>query len=404
MPDDLVGELLAYVVAHEVGHSIGFPHNMKASSSYTVENLRDPEFTKKNGVEASIMDYGRFNYVAQPGDGATLIPKVGPYDFFGVQWGYGQWKDAKATKKGLAELVAKQKADPKLRFGSADPREDPTRQTEDLGSDAIAATELGMKNIDRVASYIVKACCSEGKDYELLRNMYDQLISQRTRELMHVCGVVAGFEEINLFFGDAEQVFHPVNAERQRKAVQFLIKHALNTNQKLIDPSITMRLEASGAANRILGSQKSILRTLISESRVNRMAEHVERATTKSENADVYTPGQMLEDLRKGIWVELSGEPVKIDLYRRNLQRTHVEILAERAKSKSSDSDLPALCRAELKSVKKALEKSSPMSDKATLAHLDQLRALIEAALDYKVSAAPAASTPTSTATPRRRR
>ena len=120
-----MGELLAYVTSHEVGHTLGFRHNMKASSSYTVEQLRDPVFTKKYGVEASIMDYGRFNYVAQPGDGARLIPIIGPYDEFAVEWGYKEFPDAKTyeqEKKELDKIVARQLEDPKLRFGDPNPR------------------------------------------------------------------------------------------------------------------------------------------------------------------------------------------------------------------------------------------------------------------------------------------
>ena len=237
LPDELMGELLTYIVAHEVGHSLGFPHNMKASSAYTVENLRSPEFTKTNGTEASIMDYGRFNYVAQPGDGATLIPIVGPYDYFAVDWGYRQYANKDEETKGLADLVAKQKSDPLLRFGDADPGEDPTRQSEDLGADSIEATRLGLQNIDRVAAYLVAACCKPGEDYDLLSNMYDQLLSQRNRELGHVTGVVGGFEQINLFFGDADQIYQPISAERQKEAVAFLLQKAFQTPAKLIDPT-----------------------------------------------------------------------------------------------------------------------------------------------------------------------
>jgi len=407
LPDDLVGELLAYVVAHEVGHSIGFPHNMKASAAYTVEQLRDPEFTKKWGTEASIMDYGRFNYVAQPEDGASLIPKIGPYDLFAIDWGYRQYANAKAEKKGIDALLAKQKDNPLLRFGGADPSEDPTRQTEDLGSDTILATELGMKNIDRIAEFLVEACCKEGQDYELLQNMYEQLIRQRSRELSHVTAMLGGFENINLFFGDADACYHPIDGDKQRRAIQLLLKHAFTTNNKLIDPAITRRLEANGAADRILNSQRSILRSLINKDRVSRMAEH---AAVSQGSQNIYTGAEMLEDLRQGIWSELTDAEGKVDLYRRNLQRAHIDVLAQKMKTSNDKTDLPALVRTQLKKIRElaaakldARRRSLTATSEGgtitvigdmTTAHLEQIIADIDAALDPTVQATPASTTP----------
>lgn len=389
LPDELVGELLAYIVAHEVGHSLGFPHNMKASSAFSVANLRNKEFTAQWGTEASIMDYGRFNYVAQPEDGATLIPKIGPYDFFGVEWGYKQYATPDAEKEGLKALFAKQISDPLLRFGDADPSEDPTRQTEDLGGDTVEATELGMKNIDRIADYLVKACCKPGEDYDLLRNMYDQVISQRTRELNHVTAVVGGFEQINLFYGDAEKIYHPISPERQRAAVKLLVTHAFATPTKLVNPDITMRLETNGAPNRILGLQRSILNSLLSSSRINRMTEHGNRAKGADPNADVYSPTELISDLRKGILAELiEGKPS--DIYRRNLQRLYVDVLGDRANSTSSDTDLVGLCRAELLAVKE-LAKNAATEDAVLKAHYAQLVASIDELLDPSNRPAPAA-------------
>ena len=233
-------------------------------------------FTKKNGTEASIMDYGRFNYVAQPGDKAALIPKIGPYDFFAVEWGYKEFPDATTYEKekaALEPIVARQLKDPTLRFGDPESRRRPSQQTEDLGSDPVAATELGLKNIDRVAGYLVKAASKKGEDYDLLQNMYDKLVAQRSREMGHVVNEVGGFVRNNVYYGDGDKVYNPVPPEQQKKAVAFLIANGLKTPASLVAPDIVQRLQATGTADRVLGSQTSILHGLLNETRVKRMAE-----------------------------------------------------------------------------------------------------------------------------------
>ncbi len=382
LSDDLICELMTYVVAHEVGHSLGFPHNMKASSSFTIAQLRDPKFTAENGTEASIMDYGRFNYVAQPGDGARLIPMIGPYDKFAVEWGYKSFPEAanyQAEKVKLDEIVARQVKDPTLRFG--DPNGvDPSSQTEDLGSDAVAATELGLKNLDRVASYLVKATSNKGEDYELLRNMYQQLLAQRNRELNHVAALVGGSVETNLWFGDAERRFDPVPAEKQKEAVAFLLKQGFQVPTVLIDPAITDRLEANGAVQRIGNAQSALLGQLVNDSRIRRMAEQTSRDPKAA-----YSPRVFLNDLRAGIWSELKGENVNIDLYRRNLQRSFLEMMTNQVNRDSASSDLPALARSELRSLLAEVSgvDTSKVGD-LTRTYLDDIKARITQALEPK--------------------
>jgi Met-zincin/Domain of unknown function (DUF5117)/Domain of unknown function (DUF5118) len=383
MPDDLMGELIRFVVAHEVGHSLGFPHNMKASSSYTVAQLRDAEFTREMGTAPSIMDYARFNYVAQPEDGAALMPGVGLYDKFAANWGYRQYADEEAEVAGLGALFDEQIENPMLRFGNPNPREDPTQQTEDLTGDPVAATTLGLKNIGRVAGYLVEATSDEDADYHILEHMHGQLLGQWAREMGHVVSVIGGFERINLYYGDAEQRFFTVDADRQREAMEFLNENAFATPEMFFDPDIVLRLEASGVADRVLGSQRRLLGALISDQRIKRMAEHAMR-----DGDDAYTGADMLEDLREGLWSELDGRDRTIELPRRNIQRAHVELLIDRLTpdedgNGETNSDLPALARAELVAILEMCQGAAERHlDDTTEAHVLDIAARIKQAFD----------------------
>ncbi len=378
MPDDLEGELIRFVVAHEVGHSLGFPHNMKASSSYTIEQLRNAEWTKKNGTAPSIMDYARYNYVAQPGDGAGLMPKVGPYDYFAVNWGYREYPKGADEKAELEKLVKVQVDQPIFRFGDPNAGVDSTQQTEDLGSNAVLATKLGLQNLERVADYLVKATSKPGKDYELLETEYNALFAQWSREMGHVANVVGGVEEINLYYGDANKRFFPNAADYQQNAVSFLLENALRTPARFINEDVVARLTAAGTAQTVLRAQSQVLGNLISRQRIDRMSELEQSQTQPS-----YPPTKLFLDLRNGLFRELGVKPLEVDLYRRNLQRSYIDMLAEDIKTPAANSDLPAYARRELENIGEMIRKTDASSARPPVqAHLGDLTARIKKALD----------------------
>ena len=386
LPDDLEGELIRFVVAHEVGHSLGFPHNMKASSHYTIEQLRNPEWTKKNGTAPSIMDYARYNYVAQPGDGAGLMPKVGPYDYFAVNWGYREFAKGEDEKAELEKLVKVQVDQPIYRFGDPNPGVDSTQQTEDLGANAVEATKLGLQNLERVAGYLVKATSKAGKDYTLLSTEYDALMGQWSREMGHVVNVVGGVQEINLFYGDAERRFFPNTAEYQQNAVSFLLEKALSTPTNFISDEILARLSAEGAAAKVLGAQTQVLRGLISAQRITRLGQ-IEQNQTQPGAKPAYPAAKLFSDLRTGLFRELDAKPAEIDLYRRNLQRAYVDMLIANVKTPAVNSDLPAYSRAELEAIRELARKADATGAKPVVQmHLKDLEARISKALDPRPS------------------
>lgn len=380
LPDELMGDLVRYVTAHEVGHTLGFPHNMKASSCYTVEQLRSREFTQANGNEASIMDYGRFNYVAQPGDGARLIPIVGPYDRFAAEWGYKPLPQAATPAQErpyLNEIAARQLDDRCLLFGS--PGMDPLAQTEDLSADAIEATRLGLANLDRIAGFLVSATGEDGEGYDLLDNMYGQVLGQRSRELGHVANQVGGVIVDLKVYGQPADVYRPLPRARQAEAVQFLLANAFRVPASLLPEDVLSRIGMNGIVARFDGEQSRFLASLFSDARVRRMID-----VEATGGDDVYTVADLAGDLSAGIFSELAAPAPTVDPFRRNLQRSFVGLMASKIKGEDAVThDLRAVARGVLLQLRGNLEAAAGRAnDPVTRYHLLDLAAAIDAALE----------------------
>ena len=339
LPDDITGELLRYIVGHEIGHALGLRHNFKAHSAYSTAQLRDPAWTRQWGTAASIMDYARLNYVAQPGDGVYLLPRFGPYDYFAIEWGYRQYM-SNAVDDGqkvqgpmsgddewpyLDALAARQVTDPLIRFGGEDESAalDPGVGTNIIGGDPIEAADLGLKNIDRVAGYLIPGATQLGGSYARMRELYQALVQQRYRELSAVTKLVGGVEETRYQAGRGGPPFKPIPAERQRAAVTFLIQRGFSKPTALLNRELTLRLSPWGAMDALQGSNVQLLRRLIDVGVFQRMAE----AQALDPATEGYSGLDMLYDLNDGLFQELKAPKPHVDLFRRDLQRNYVVLL-----------------------------------------------------------------------------
>ncbi len=398
--DEIMGRLIRFVSSHEVGHTLGLPHNMGSSVAYPVEKLRDAEFTQKYGTAPSIMDYARFNYVAQPGDeGVALMPDIGVYDKYAISWGYRPILDAptaEAEKATLNKWIMEHAGDPMYRFGQQQGGDvvDPSSQTEDLGDDAMLASSYGIKNLKRIVPKLIEYTTEPGEDYSDLDEMYGHVISQFNRYMGHVSNNIGGVYEIYKTTDQEGAVYTPVPKEKQLEALTFINENLFDTPEWLLDNNIFGRIEFSGSVERVRKLQERTLNNILS---LGKMARIIENETMNGKTA--YTLPDMMSDLRDGVWSELkSGE--SIDTYRRNLQRAHIDRLkylmtAENQEQRSgsryvkstavntSQSDIRSVARAELNSLQSEIRSGlRRSSDQMSRIHLQDANERIDLILN----------------------
>jgi hypothetical protein len=401
--DKLMGELIRFVSSHEVGHTLGLRHNMGASSATPVEKLRDKEFQAINGHTSSIMDYARFNYVAQPEDDVKdLFPKIGDYDKWAIKWGYSYFQDANTEKEEkviLNEMTKEAYKNNRLWFGTETSPYDPRYQTEDIGDNAMRASEYGIKNLKRILPNLLEWSSEKGESYSELDELYGALTGQFRRYMGHVTKNVGGIYDSPKTYDMTGNQFTVVPKSIQKDAVLFLNTQLFNTPKWLLDQNVLSKINPENGVEAIKAMQDATLSSLMAGDRMVRLLE------ASAASKDNYSVDELITDLNKGIFSELKSNSA-IDMYRRNLQKLYVDKMIELLKPGSTtvravpvgvsygfssrkvnlaQTDLPSIARGQLINLRTDIKLSaSKMTDRMSKYHALDLISRITLGLDPK--------------------
>jgi len=399
--DEIMGQLVRFVSSHEVGHTLGLPHNFGSSVAYPVDSLRSAVFTKRMGGTApSIMDYARFNYIAQPGDeGVVLYPGIGDYDKWAIKWGY-TWFDSQTPEqeaKILNKWTIERAGNPAYFYGQQTGNPiDPRAQSEDLGDDAVKASSYGIANLKRILPNIEKWTYEEGQPYNNLKELFGEVLIQWNRYMGHVRSNIGGIYENDKTYEQKGPVYTHVPEAKQKDALQFINEQAFSTPVWMLDQSVLNKFDNAGIVERLRRTQVGVLNGILDFSRLNRVIDN----SVKNGPA-AYSMDELFADLRNGIWSELKTG-ANVDTYRRNLQRAYIErmsyLLNENEPTipaqfaalaapqmDASQSDIRPMARFELKALATQIRGAQPkFSNSIIKSHLDDVLVRINDALDPK--------------------
>lgn len=393
LDDELMGQLIRFVSSHEVGHTLGLRHNFGSSHTVPVEKLRDKAWVEANGHTPSIMDYARFNYVAQPEDGITragIFPRIGIYDKWSIEWGYRWLPQFQTPEDEVAfsnqSIIEKLKTDVRYTFGTESDPNDPRNQSEDLGDDSMLASLYGIKNLKRIVPQILTWSYEPNKSYAGAREIYSGVVSQFNRYLGHVTKNVAGIYSNSITVEQTDEIareFVPANI--QKRAIAFLNEQLFTTPEWLIDRQLMEKAKIL-PVNVICSLQSGVLARLINKNTLDKMSENEILNGKKA-----YTSAQMFNDLKKVIWSNLGQS----DIYKRNMQKAYVENLINLLDKKGNAdknasgkrpaySEAPAIAHGQLTELKRLATSAASMTSGTAKGHYQNLITLIDNALSNK--------------------